>query len=252
MIGKSILELSRVDSTNAYANRLLSQGDLDEGTVIWAHDQFAGRGQHDNHWISEAGKNLTFTVVLKPTFLAPDLQFLLNKAVALGVVDFIRNSIGPISSPEVSIKWPNDIYIHGKKVGGILIEHKIMGSALVTSLAGIGVNINQTDFASHLPNPVSLIHMLREEMELRDALQELCGFIDQRYVTLQKYGSANLDLDYHHCLLGFDQWRYFSCSGERMEGKITGVDNIGRLLVETRSDELRHFNHKEIEYVPDE
>lgn len=251
MIGKSILELSRVDSTNAYTNQLLSQGELDDGTVIWAHEQFAGRGQHDNHWISEAGKNLTFTVVMKPIFLAPDQQFLLNKAVALGVVDFIRNSLGVISFTGTSIKWPNDIYIHDKKVGGILIEHKIMGSVLVTSLAGIGVNINQTDFASHLPNPVSLIHLLREEMELREALQALCGFIDQRYVTLRKYGSANLDLDYHHCLLGFDQWRYFSCSGDRMEGKITGVDNIGRLLVESRTGEVSHFNHKEIEYVLD-
>jgi len=252
MIGKSILELSRVDSTNGYANQLLNQGELDEGTVIWAHEQFAGRGQHDNHWISEAGKNLTFTVVIKPLFLAPDQQFLLNKAVALGVVDFVRNSLGVNSSPGISIKWPNDIYIHDKKAGGILIEHKIMGSVLVTSLAGIGININQTEFASHLPNPVSLIHLLREEMELREALLVLCGFIDQRYVTLRNSGSTNLDLDYHHCLLGFEQWRYFSCSGDRMEGKITGVDNIGRLLVESRTGEVLHFNHKEIEYVFDQ
>ncbi|MEI7500346.1 MAG: biotin--[acetyl-CoA-carboxylase] ligase [Bacteroidota bacterium] len=260
MIGKTIFELDRVGSTNDYANQVLSKGELDEGTVIWAHEQFAGRGQQNHKWVSKAGKNLTFTVILKPIFLAPDQQFLLNKAVSLGVLDFIRNSLYmntfPLSNPggsipfhAANIKWPNDIYLGSQKIGGILIEHKIMGSSLESSLAGIGVNINQTRFSSKIPNPVSLIHVLRNEMALKEALLSVCKCLDLRYITLVHDGHESLDQDYNKSLLGFDQWSNFKRDGVSLEGKIGGVDNLGRLLVETRSGEMLSFNHGEIEQV---
>jgi biotin-(acetyl-CoA carboxylase) ligase len=314
MIGKTIFELDRVDSTNAYANKVLAKGELDEGTVIWAHEQFAGRGQQNHQWISEAGKNLTFTVVLKPIFLAPDQQFLLNKAISLGALDFIRasmnqrallkskpapnrmnpivdslNSLGrgtipdvnrsdtaendsipgthnvssasgnlhhehnnPFSAadklPETTIKWPNDIYLGNQKIGGILIEHKIMGTSIEHTLAGIGLNINQTQFSSEIPNPVSLIHLLRNEIALREALQAVCRYLDLRYLTLSQNNTEKLDHDYHNSLLGFNQWRNFTIDGALLEGKICGVDDLGRLLVETRNGEVLRFNHGEIEW----
>ena len=252
MIGKPIFELDRIDSTNAYANKVLATGDLTEGTVIWAHEQYAGRGQQYHLWISEAGKNLTFTIVLKPLFLPPDRQFLLNKAVSLGVLDFVRSSIKNISGnqiPETGIKWPNDIYVGNQKIGGILIEHKIMGNILDTSLAGIGMNINQIRFSSEIPNPVSLIHLLHSEMALKEALMEICSCLGNRYKMLQDEETETLDHDYHNSLLGYNQWRNFTRNGILMEGKITGVDNLGRLLIEIRSGEVVTFNHREVEYV---
>jgi len=246
MIGHPILELQRVDSTNIYANTLLSKGDLAEGTVVWAHEQFAGRGQHNNRWESEAGKNLTFTLILKPVFLAPDRQFLLTKAMSLGVLDFIRNSlILPLSG----IKWPNDIYIHHRKIAGILIENKILGNSLETSVVGIGVNINQTRYGADVLNPVSLVQLLHQEMELKEALHAICKSMDGRYRMLLQNKIADLDLAYHHNLLGFDQWRVFRCKELKMEGKICGVDGLGRLKIETRKGEILWFNHKEIEYT---
>jgi BirA family biotin operon repressor/biotin-[acetyl-CoA-carboxylase] ligase len=252
LIGKTLLELDRVDSTNAYASQVFTTSEFEDGTVIQAHEQYAGRGQHDHTWLSEAGKNLTFTVCLKPRFLAPDRQFQLNKAIALAVLDFIRSftSQGIEKSQEISrIKWPNDIYYGDRKIGGILIENKIMGSILEATFAGIGLNINQMHFAPDIPNPVSLIQILGHETILKDALVSLCGLLDKRYLDLMHTDQVHPDREFDQNLLGFDQWRDFLCDGKLLEGRIKGVDNSGRLLVENQNDEILYFSHKEIEYI---
>jgi BirA family transcriptional regulator, biotin operon repressor / biotin---[acetyl-CoA-carboxylase] ligase len=259
MIGGTVIELDRVDSTNTYASHVVGNTGLEDGAVIWAHEQFAGRGQHDHGWNSEAGKNLTFTVCLKPGFLAPDQQFQLNKAICLGVLDFIRTFPFPVSriphpvssipDPFPCIKWPNDIYIGEQKMGGILIENRIMGSSLETSFAGIGLNINQTRFAPDIPNPVSLIHLLRHETMLKDALLTLCGFLDKRYQELKNADMAGLDDEFNQNLLGFGEWRTYLREGDEMEGKIRGVDNTGRLMIEHRNGDTLCLNHGEITYV---
>lgn len=300
MIGSTIMELDRVDSTNSYAVRLLANDDLEDGTVIWAHDQYAGRGQQQHSWSSEPGKNLTLTVVLKPWFLSPDRQFQLNKTLTLGVIDFIRKSLGmtvsndpdcPLAFPgkagakseneyltghpnrqqmnpepsagseqkatapvteepdALKIKWPNDIYLDRKKVGGILIENRVMGNRLEYALAGIGLNINQTTFGQDLPDAVSMIYHLRYKMKLREALQSLLRAIDFRYRTLALEESPSPDDEYNRSLLGFGQWRNFVKGDARFEGRITGVDQYGRLGIETRDGDNLFFNHKEVEYI---
>jgi BirA family transcriptional regulator, biotin operon repressor / biotin---[acetyl-CoA-carboxylase] ligase len=256
LIGKNLIELVCVDSTNAYADKLLMQGRPEDGDVVWAHEQSAGRGQHDHIWTSAPGKNLTFTVILRPSFLAPDRQFLLNKAVALAVVDFINHSLNPASRiphpasripfPSLAIKWPNDIYAGDKKIGGILIENKIMGATLESSLAGIGVNINQEHFPAGIPNPVSLIHFLHRETALKDALLCLCGCLDLRYDALKLSEQTSLDLEFDQHLMGFGEWRKFTCMNKPMDGKIRGVNNLGQLQLETRKGKLLIFNHGEI------
>lgn len=267
MIGSPILELQRVDSTNVYANSLLEKADLNEGTVIWAHEQFDGKGQNSNKWESEAGKNLTFTIILKPVFLRPDRQFLLTKAISLGVLDFIRNSMR-MSDPDNTseradrsphgvdagetvfcIKWPNDIFITKHKIAGILIENKIFGNCLEVSVVGIGVNINQSVFNHSTPYPMSMIHLLHREIELKAALQSACRSIDHWYSILREGFISELDLAYNRHLLGFEEWRNFVSHGSIVEGKITGVDPLGRLLITTRDEQLMAYNHKEIEYL---
>lgn len=260
MIGIPIFELERVDSTNVYAQKLLEKTSLAEGTVIWAHEQFAGKGQNNHTWESEAGKNLTFTLILKPEFLDPGRQFLLNKAISLGVLDFIQASLysadsvichppSVISDQEFSIKWPNDIYIKDRKVAGILIENKIMGNFLETSVVGIGVNVNQTTHGAEIPNPVSLVHLLRREMELKDALHLICKSLDHRYQMLRQGFMKELDLAYNQNLLGFSQWRFFIKDGNKLQGKICGVDEFGRLMIQLQDETIMKYNHKEIEYI---
>jgi BirA family biotin operon repressor/biotin-[acetyl-CoA-carboxylase] ligase len=252
MIGKTTIELDRVDSTNAYASQVFATTGFEDGTVIRAHEQYAGRGQHDHTWLSETGKNLTFTVCLKPHFLAPDRQFQLNKAICMAILDFIRSFPVPdhVTKQDISrIKWPNDIYVGNQKIAGILIENKIMGSALETTFAGIGLNINQTRFAPDLPNPVSLIHILHHETILQDAMTRLCGFLDKRYLDIRQTNQFRLDLEYDRNLVGFNMWRNFISDGILLEGKVKGVDSSGRLLLEYRTGEIRCFMHQEIAYV---
>jgi BirA family biotin operon repressor/biotin-[acetyl-CoA-carboxylase] ligase len=134
-------------------------------------------------------------------------------------------------------------------MGGILIENKIMGSILASSFVGVGLNINQTCFAPDIPNPVSLIQILRHETVLKDAMVSLCGFLDKRYLDLRLTDQDQLDLEFDQNLLGFDHWRNFLCDGKPLEGRIKGVDNSGRLLVENQNDEILYFSHKEIEYI---
>ncbi|MFZ4521588.1 MAG: biotin--[acetyl-CoA-carboxylase] ligase [Bacteroidales bacterium] len=251
MIGQKIIELDRVDSTNSYAGKDFPSAVFEEGTVIWAHEQYAGRGQHDHVWASEAKKNLTLTVCLQPHFLEPERQFQLNKAISLGVLDFLRfccESVTTIPSNITHLKWPNDLYVDKLKIGGILIEHKIMGLRLESSIAGIGLNINQQRFSSEIPNPVSLFHILNHETVLKEALLSLCGFLDKRYMALRN-GEQSLDEDYNNSLLGYSVWRTFRCGGLLMDGKIRGVDDSGRLCIETREGKVLCFGHGEVEFV---
>ena len=127
-IGQNLVKLSEVNSTNTYLKELVSKSEpLIEGTVIMADHQFAGRGQKDNIWYSQAGKNLTFSIYLKPSSLAVSKQFILNMVICLGIVDALK----PILGNDSKIKWPNDIYFKNNKLGGILIENgwiRILGS----------------------------------------------------------------------------------------------------------------------------
>lgn len=249
MIGSTIIELASIGSTNSYASELFAGGNFDDGTVVWAHEQFAGRGQHDHVWSSESGKNLTFTVCLKPGFLPPEQQFQLNKAVTLGILDFLNEAI---SSPSRAtrhtsrIKWPNDLYIDDKKIGGILIENRIMGTKLAASFVGIGLNINQVHFPPDVPAPVSLIHMLAHEVDLKDALNRLCGLLDNRYQALFRGEVQPLDLAYVQNLKGVEEWRNYVIGGCQQEGKIKGVDSSGCLLVEDRGGRVTAYGHGEI------
>lgn len=274
MIGENIIELGRTDSTNLWAARAMERQEFPDGTVVRARDQYDGRGQHDHSWISEPGKNLTFTLILHPGFLPPGLQFLLNMAISLGILDYVRKVTAPLLSqtqypvhpisgflqpaplhkknqvmPGVCVKWPNDIYLGGRKIAGILIENKILGDQIETVLVGIGLNVNQQQFSSALPDAGSLIGFLGHELELNETLTALCGYLEKRYQMLRRERFAVLTRDYCQSLLGFNQWRSFLSDGNSIEGKITGVDLFGRLVVETRNGERIAYNHRTIEFA---
>ena len=119
-VGHNLITLNEVDSTNTFLKDAVSKSTpLLDGTVIMAEKQFAGRGQAENSWQTEPGKNLTFSILLKPGFLSVDKQFELNKAISIALNDVLIKYI-PDSA---FIKWPNDLYIRTKKIGGMLIEN---------------------------------------------------------------------------------------------------------------------------------
>ena len=138
IIGSVIKFHKELTSTNDQAFMLLKTINPVEGTVIYADFQKAGRGQKDNKWESEKGKNLLLSIILYPTSIRPEDQFYLSMAVSLGICDFIDSFF-----PGSKIKWPNDIYINDDKIAGILIENSVMGETIESTIAGIGININQ-------------------------------------------------------------------------------------------------------------
>lgn len=243
MIGHPIIELEKVTSTNNYALNLISKSEVTEGTIVLTHEQTAGKGQGNNTWETEAGKNLTFSIILHPSFLLPDQQFYLNKAISLAITDYLSRIV--INKP-VHIKWPNDIYFGDKKLGGILIENVISGNIFQSSVIGIGLNINQENFSNAIPNPISLKQILNHELNLKEELQSLCNCLENRYITLRGKHFSALDVDYKNRLLGYSEWRIYRKGTEEIEGQITGVDEFGRLEIRTKDGELLTFSHGEI------
>lgn len=243
-VGKNVIELESVDSTNNYAKQLLQNGRPVEGTIVFAHEQHTGRGQMGNSWKTEAGKNLTLSIILYPDFLDADKQFFLNMAISLAVKDFCES----VLPDEIKIKWPNDTYWRDKKVGGILIENTINGSRLSSSVVGIGININQEQFDEALPNPVSLLQIANFNFKLSSLIEGLSVFIEKYYLQLRQLHFNFLDKGYTVALYRYQQTHAFKKGEQLLRGEINGVAKDGKLILHSNGKELR-FAFKEIEFV---
>ncbi len=244
-VGQNLITLKEVDSTNTFLKNLLSNSKpLPEGTVIMAEDQFAGRGQQQNKWFTEAGKNLTFSLLLKPVFLDLKQQFGLTQAISLGVAKTLEN----VAGNGIKIKWPNDIYFHNKKLGGILVENMVQGQTINNSVIGIGLNINQEHFPAHLPNAISLRQILQTDYDLKALLCDICNHIEAYYLQLKAGKFKELYTAYSACLLGVNEVNKFRSGGKIFEGIITGTTAEGLLKVNI-AGAVHHYNLKEIEFI---
>lgn len=216
-----------------------------EGDIILAERQTAGRGQRGHTWESREGENLTFSLLLEPLFLSPSEQFLISECVALGVCDALLHY-----GIEAQIKWTNDIYIGDKKLAGILIEHKLQGSALARTVAGIGLNVNQKAFSDDLPNPISMAQATGREFDREQVLQTVATSLMARYKQLREGGAKELQADYHQRLYRLGQEHCYALpDGSRFRGIIRGVEPTGALRIENERGELLSFLFKEVEFV---
>jgi BirA family transcriptional regulator, biotin operon repressor / biotin---[acetyl-CoA-carboxylase] ligase len=244
IVGSNIIQHEKVSSTNTVAAVLSREGDLPEGTVITARWQESGKGQQGNTWESEPGKNLLFSIILYPTIVKADEQFFILKVIALGVFDAISSETG-----DVKIKWPNDIYVKDDKIAGILIENSIMGSSLKSSIAGIGINVNQERFTSDAPNPVSLKIITGKEYDNELLLKNICRSIDHRYNMLKEGDRKSLTADYKNALYRYFRWHKFRNQDGEFTGMIEDVTSSGMLVVRKKDGEINGYAFKEIEYV---
>lgn len=216
-----------------------------EGDIILAQSQTAGRGQRGHTWESREGENLTFSLLLEPLFLSPSEQFLISECVALGVCDALLHY-----GIEAQIKWTNDIYIGDRKLAGILIEHKLQGSALARTVAGIGLNVNQKAFSDDLPNPISMAQATGREFDREEVLQTVATSLMARYEQLREGGAKELQADYHQRLYRLGQEHCYALpDGSRFRGIIRGVEPTGALRIENEGGELLSFLFKEVEFV---
>jgi BirA family transcriptional regulator, biotin operon repressor / biotin---[acetyl-CoA-carboxylase] ligase len=242
---KNIIRLSEVNSTNIYASQLINENKATEGTVIIAYDQISGKGQAENKWESEKGKNLTFSIILKPFFLDVSRQFLISKIVSLSILDFLKS----LSIKNLSIKWPNDIYIDNNKIGGILIENSIKGLTYNTAIIGIGININQTKFSSSIPNPISLKLLLNKDFNIEDCLNVILEKLETWYNRLKLKNYAPIDNEYLNSIYNFNIWSNYLYQTQTITAKILGVNKYGILLLEKEDKTIIECDLKEIKYL---
>lgn len=245
-IGKNIIYLPTCHSTNDTAASLLRDGKVFEGTLVVTSNQTAGRGQRGNQWEAETGKNLTFSLILKPAYLTPNEQFYLNMAVSLGIYEFLN---GFFSAEDIKIKWPNDIYYKDKKMGGVLIENVLKKSVIESAVIGIGLNVNQLQFAYPQATSMRLANpSLTSAYDLEVLLTQLVECLERTYLQLRGGQLEWLQKRYLQQLYWFREKHLFSRDGKRFEGQITGIDATGRLAMEADGT-LHYFGLKEIEFI---
>jgi len=244
-VGQNLVTLTEVDSTNNFLKQALANSTpLTDGTVIMAESQYAGRGQQQNKWHSEPSKNLTISILLKPAFLPVTQQFNLNLAISVGII----NALIPVLGTGVKIKWPNDVYFNDKKLGGVLIENIIQGQIIKNSIVGIGLNVNQTEFADWVPNPTSVKQILQKDYDLKILLSDICAYIEAAYLVLKAGNIDRLKTFFMQNLYWRDELHSFKTTEGVFDGIITDVTQAGQLVVSI-DNELRLYSFKEIEFL---
>ncbi len=238
------IKLDSTASTNSYLSEIA--GNCSHGTVVVTGEQTAGRGQRGNTWEAEPGKNLTFSILLRPEAITPYRQFAVSEIVSVAIVNILQLYI---SDYDVAIKWPNDIYVHDSKICGILIENSLMGANIDHSIAGIGINVNQRAFHSNAPNPVSLFNIIGNETKLDEILDEVCREI----LALMNQCNNDTILDNLHQRYCSMLWRgnglfpyRDNLTGQRIMASIASVDKNGMLTLKLGDGSLRTYAFKEI------
>jgi BirA family biotin operon repressor/biotin-[acetyl-CoA-carboxylase] ligase len=245
-VGQNFVTLKEVDSTNNFLKDLLSNSKpLMDGTVIMAENQYAGRGQQQNGWHAEPGKNLTFSLLLQPHFLSLTNQFDLVRVVSLGVFDALE----PLFGSKLKIKWPNDIYYDDYKLGGMLIENMVQAGQIKNSVIGIGLNVNQDNFPPHLSGAISIKQILHQDYDLKALLSDICRHIEAYYLNLKAGKISFVRNAYLSRLYWLNENKSFKSTNGVFNGTIRNVRDSGLLVIENNNQEESEFSLKEIEFL---
>lgn len=235
-------------------NTLLAAADATDpqphATVLAARSQTAGRGQRGNSWEAEPGKNLTFSVLLRPGGVAARDQFVISEAVAIAVAHVVASVVG--AGNDVAVKWPNDIYVGDRKICGILIENSLSGNSIVRSIAGVGLNVNQTEFVSDAPNPVSVAQLTGKSTDLRRLLEQVVeAIVRMADLCGTEAGAAEIHREYRSMLWrrnGMYRW-VDAADSSVFDAEIDDIATTGHITLRTPAGELRTFAFKEVHPV---
>lgn len=234
MMNFKIVHIDETDSTN----RWMKENGEDEMVVV-ADYQTAGRGCGQNSWESERGKNLLMSVLVHPKRVSARTQFIITQMVSVALC----NTLEPLIDKPVEIKWPNDIYVGDKKICGVLIENRLEGRRIRDCVIGIGLNVNQTEFLSDAPNPVSIKQLTGHDTD-RDEL--LASFLNKLQHAAD---NKRIHLDYMHRLYRQKGLHPFMANGNRFMATIVGVNDEGRLMLQDEQGVPRLFAFKEVTFI---
>lgn len=254
------MKVERTESTNTLMKELLAKGEWPEGEwFLYTGFQTAGRGQAGNGWESEEGKNLLCSVLIDHGHWSSAISpFYLNVAVSVAVHRLLSQEL-TTKSKQLTIKWPNDIYWQDKKVAGILIENAIIGNELKYSIAGIGLNVNQTEWLSSAPNPVSLKQITGKDYNIDEQMETLAHAIKE----VLSEPEEEVWNDYKAHLYRKDGfWPFVERevsiaptmnADRKTEGvflaKIENVRADGEIVLQDQQGNVRKYHFKQVRYV---
>lgn len=242
-LGKDVHFLPECHSTNDTALQLIRNRKAKEGTIVICENQSQGRGQRGSSWISQPGKNLTFSLVLRPEFMDISEQFYLNMTVSNSVRKLLQDYI-----PNLQVKWPNDLVVPGfGKIGGVLIENTFSGEGWENAVVGIGLNVNQLLFNSE--NATSLYSLTGNQINLEELFRLLITQLEQGYIQLKKGKWKEIKADYLHHLFLKDRLAKFSSDGKEFSGIITGINQEGKLEISLQNGDQAVFGLKEVRFL---
>lgn len=240
-----IYKLSATSSTNLYLKKLALKSKLDNYTIVVTEFQTLGKGQFQNKWRSESGKNLLFSVLCKIKNFNIAKQAFLNFAISLAVYNVLETYL-----PKTNIKWPNDILSRQKKICGILIENSVKNGRVNHSIIGIGLNVNQIKFPLELPNATSLKKVLKKSFNRSKLLEELVFSIQKQLALIESKSFEELKFNYEKVLYkNRTPAMYKDIDGSQFIGKIIGVSNFGKLQIELENETIREFAVKEVSFL---
>jgi BirA family biotin operon repressor/biotin-[acetyl-CoA-carboxylase] ligase len=234
-IGLPFTELTEVDSTNIYAMNQVKTNLAGHGAAFLAQKQWAGKGQMGKVWEAETGQNILLSVVLDPKKLVFDGLALEPSVVSMLVAVGCFNFFITYAGDETSIKWPNDIYWRDRKAAGILIENSFRGPIWQWSIAGMGVNINQTEFGTGLTKAVSLKQITGKTFQVPALAKELCSYIDAALQMLIDKGPDTLLALYTNVLYKKGEQVQLEIEGQKITATICRVLSNGHLEIETEN-----------------
>lgn len=213
-----------------------------ESQLITTDFQTSGRGQRGNHWESERGKNLLFSIAFAPNMEATR-QFRLSQAAALSIIA----SLKPYCPNGLTIKWPNDIYYDDSKLAGMLLEHELRGSRILRTTLGIGLNVNQENFHSDAPNPISLRQIVGHELPRHEILK---SFLEHWESYLSKARSAEgLQEEYKRVLYRREDFHAYSDNQGVFQAQFDDIQPDGRLRLRLENADIRTYAFKEVAYI---
>jgi BirA family biotin operon repressor/biotin-[acetyl-CoA-carboxylase] ligase len=237
-----IVKLDATSSTNDFLKELAGNQPVENFTVVTAESQTAGRGQMGAKWYSESGKNLIMSILITDVFTDVSEIFNLNICVSVAVY----RALWRLHVPDIAIKWPNDIMSRNKKIGGILIENLIKSGGAISSVVGIGLNVNQNDF-SGLPHASSLAIILGNEIDRDVLLDNLISEIKHTIMELRQSGPNPLWAFYKNILFRKEIPTVFeSPDGQRFMGIIKDVQRDGKLVIDLEDSPGHEFGLKDI------
>ena len=237
----NIVHLEEIDSTNDYAQKLISTNKQVDRTIVLADYQTKGKGQRNNVWSSEKSKNLLMSIILQNINLEPAKYFYLSMITSLAIV----KTLNKIVKKNVEIKWPNDILINSKKVAGILITNTIRQNKINNSIIGIGINVNQSIFESELSNATSIFRETIKKYEVSEILTEVLD----NFFSLYNKDFNEIKNNYEQNMFKIGKLaELVDGKGTLIKSKILGIKQNGELIVNIKG-RIKNINHSEYRLI---